>query len=178
MQPRPINPPERAVRSRDRNKLNFALDAGLAVIFAAEMEVHFTGLVLHEWLGLFIIALLVLHIVLHWNWVVSVTRTFFHKLIHESRLNYVLNAALFVDVIVVSLTGIAVSETLGLDFGLRGAMLIDWQSIHALSSHLSLVLTAAHVALHWKWIATHAGKYLFPAKASNSAAKRNPESTP
>ena len=166
-----------AAKTRNRSKLNFFLDLGLAIFFAAEMEVHFTGLLLHEWLGLFFAALLALHVVLHWNWVVSITQTFFRKLIHEARLNYVLNAALFVDVVVVSLTGIAVSETLGLNFGLRGAALIDWQSIHALSSHLCLVLTAAHVALHWKWIAAHAGKYLFAAKAPGNAASGQSETT-
>ena len=48
--------------------------------------------------------MLVIHVVLHWDWVVSITRTFFHKLVHESRLNYVLNAVLLVDVVVVTVT--------------------------------------------------------------------------
>ena len=40
-------------------------------------------------------------------------------------------------------------------------MLTDWQIVHAFSSHLCLVLTALHVALHWKWVATNLGKHLF-----------------
>ena len=148
-------------QSRNRTKLNLFLDIGLALFFAIEMEVHFTGLALHELFGLFLTAVLIIHLVLHWDWVVSITRTFFRKLIHESRLNYVLNLVLFLDVVMVFVTGIVVSETLGLNFGLSNTSLSDLQFLHAFSSHLSLVLTALHVALHWKWIATNAGKYLF-----------------
>ena len=147
-------------KTRDRTRLNLFLDIGLVLFFAIEMEDHFTGLALHELLGLLFIAVSIIHIVLHWDWVVNITRVFFRKLIHESRLNYVLNAVLLVDFLVVSVTGIAVSETLGVNFGLSGNALIDWQTVHAFSSHLCLVLTAFHVALHWKWIVTNMGKYV------------------
>jgi hypothetical protein len=166
--PQPSNQPhpksQEMGSKRDRNKPNLILDLFLAAIFVVEMEVSFTGLLLHELLGVLFAVLIVLHIVLHWDWVVSITRTFFRKLIHESRLNYVVNVALFIAVLAATVTGFTVSETLGLDFGLRGAQLVDWQLIHALTSHLSLALTALHVALHWRWIATHIGKYVFPAK--------------
>ena len=128
-------------------------------------------------MGLFFAAVLVLHVVLHWDWVVSITRTFFHKLIHDSRLNYVLNVVLLVDVVVVTVTGIAVSETLGLNFGLTGATLTDWQSVHAFSSHLFLVLTGLHVALHWKWIAINMGKHLLRLPVPGRKVQREPEAT-
>jgi len=148
-------------KTRDRTKLNLFLDIGLTLFFAIEMEVHFTGLALHELLGFLFAAVVIVHIVLHWDWVVSLTLTFFRKLIHESRLNYVVNVLLLVDTVIVSVTGVAVSETLGLNFGLKGLQLTDWQAVHGFSSHLCLVLTALHIALHWKWIATNAEKYLF-----------------
>ena len=169
-------------KTRDRTRINLLLDLGLALFFAVEMEDHFTGLALHELLGVLFAAVLVVHVVLHWDWVVSITRTFFQKLIHESRLNYVLNVVLLLDVVVVSVTGIAVSETLGLHFGLSGATLTDWQTVHAFSSHLCLVLTALHVALHWRWIATNVGKHLLrlPVSASQipgREAQRESEAT-
>jgi Domain of unknown function (DUF4405) len=166
--------PTTKTKTRDRTRLNLFLDIGLTLFFVIEMEDHFTGLALHEWLGVFFAAVLVIHVVLHWDWVVSITRTFFYKLVHESRLNYVLNAVLLVDVIVVTVTGIAVSETLGLNFGLSGATLTDWQTVHAFSSHLCLVLTALHVALHWKWVATNVVKHLF--RLPTPGRKVQPES--
>jgi len=162
-------------QSRNRAKLNLFLDMGLVLFFATEMEVHFTGLALHELLGLLFAAVVVIHVVLHWDWVVNITRTFFRKLIHESRLNYVLNLALFLDVVAVMVTGIMVSETLGLRLGLSSARLTDLLTVHAFSSHLSLVLTALHVALHWRWIATNAGKYLFRLPTPNHKERQLPE---
>lgn len=159
--------------ARNINKVNFFLDVALALGFAVEMEVHFTGLPLHELIGLFFAVALAIHLILHWDWVVSITRTFFNKLWHDSRLNYVLNVLLLVDVIAVTVTGIVVSETLGLHFGLSPSQQTDWLTVHAFTSHLSLVITALHVALHWRWIATHTAKYLLPkGRPAAQSAKR------
>ncbi len=144
-----------------RNKLNLFLDLGLALTFAVVMEERFTGIHIHELLGLAIAVALVTHILLHWRWVVDVTRRFFHNLFQDSRLNYVLNMALFIDIAVVIVTGILISRTLGLKLGIGVENEFPLQLLHILSSHLSLVIVGLHVALHWKWIVTHSQKYLF-----------------
>ena len=145
---------------RNPNKLNLYLDIVLLVAFVLEMEEHFTGLHNHELLGLAFGLAILIHVALHWNWVVGVTKRFFSKVFHESRLNYVLNLALFVDMAVITVTGILISRTLGLQFP-RSQIV---EPIHLLASYLSLVLIGLHVALHWKWIVTHAQKYLFPTR--------------
>ena len=141
-----------------RTKLNLFLDLTIALAFVVEMEEHFTGLRIHELLGLAFGAAIVVHLALHWKWIVNVTWRFFQNLFHESRLNYVLNLALFVDMLVVIVTGILISRTLGLNFG-QGARSIE--QIHILSSELSLIIVGLHLALHWKWILAHSQKYLF-----------------
>ena len=88
------------------NKLNLFLDISMALIFAAMMEERFTGLRIHEVVGIGIAVAFLTHVLLHWRWVVSVTRQFFAKIFHESRLNYILNLALLVDIVVVIVTGI------------------------------------------------------------------------
>jgi hypothetical protein len=142
----------------NRTKLNLFLDIALALAFAVEMEERFTGLRNHELLGLAFGAALLMHIVLHWQWIVCTTKTFFRNVLHESRLNYVLNLALLVDFIVVVVTGVMISRTLGLNLGIEGGI---WQRVHVLAAELSLLFVGLHVALHWKWIVTHAKKYLF-----------------
>jgi hypothetical protein len=148
---------------RNPNKLNLYLDLALVIAFAVEMEEHFTGLHNHELLGLFFALVAIFHVILHWDWVVSITRRFFSKLFHESRLNYILNLALLIDMAVVVITGILISRTIGLSLNQQSLT-----PIHMLASHLSLIIVGLHVALHWKWIVTHAQKYLFPARPSGS----------
>ncbi len=147
----------------NRSKINLFLDIGIALAFAIEMEERFTGLRNHELLGLAVGAALIVHIILHWSWIVNVTRRFFKMLFHSSRLNYVLNIALFVDMLVAVVSGIVISRTLGLNLQNFGAG-FNWQSIHILSSEMSLVIVALHVAVHWKWIAAHSKKYLFSVR--------------
>ena len=60
------------------------------------MEVYFTGIPLHELLGLFFAVGLIVHLLLHWDWDRRFDAYVLQKLLHQSRVNYVLNAALLI----------------------------------------------------------------------------------
>ena len=154
---------DRAISKHKLNKvkLNVYLDLLLTAVFVVEMEEHFTGLPLHEVLGLLFAVAFLLHIILHWDWVVSITKTFFKKVLHESRLNYVLNVALFADMAFVTISGILISRTLGLNLSLGEEFRRTLQTLHMVGSELVLIIVALHVAMHWKWIKTNSSKYLF-----------------
>lgn len=156
---------------RNPNKLNLYLDLILVIVFAVEMEEHFTGLHNHELLGLAFGIAALIHIILHWDWVVSITKRLFSKVFHESRLNYALNIALFIDMGVVIVTGVLISRTIGLSFGHNEAV----ETLHRLSSALSLVIVGLHVALHWKWIVTHTLKYLVPSRVTGQKIAAAPK---
>ena len=149
------------IRKLNRTRVNLLLDTALALTFVAELQYHFVGLSNHELMGVGLGAALLIHVILHWQWIVGLTKTFFHNLLHGSRLNYVLNFALFADLAVVIITGILISRTLGLSLGIEGQSGHTWEQIHILAANLSLLLVGLHVAVHWKWIAAHAKKYLF-----------------
>ncbi len=142
-------------------KLNLFLDMGLVLAFVVELERHFTGLRNHELIGVAIGVTLLTHIVLHWKWVWNITKNFFHNLFHSSRLSYILNAALLVDMAVIIVTGILISETLGLNLGVARDAQMTFKSLHVLASNFSLMLVGTHVAIHWKWILSNSKKYLF-----------------
>jgi len=143
------------------SKSNLYLDIGLAALFVIVMEVYFTGVPIHEWLGLLLAILLVVHFIWHWRWVVQLTRTFFKKLLHESRLNYLLNAFLLFDMITLIVSGLVLSSSLGFKLTLGAIALLIWQTVHALTAQFSLILAALHIALHWRWIIAHTRKYIF-----------------
>lgn len=158
----------------NKTKLNVFLDLLLTGMFIVEMEEHFTGLALHELLGLVFAVAFLIHIILHWDWVVSITRTFFQKLLHESRLNYILNVALFILMAFVTVSGVLISRTLGLNLSLDENFRRTLQSLHMVGSELVLVVVALHVAMHWKWIKTNAPKYLFGWLPKLSAKLQQP----
>jgi hypothetical protein len=153
-------------RKLNPNKLNLFLDLTIALAFVVELQERFTGLRNHELLGVALGFVLVVHILLHWQWIVSITRHFFRNLLHGSRLNYVLNLALFADMAILIVTGLLVSRTLGLNLGLDRQAQGHWQRVHILSSEAALIIVALHVAVHWKWIIAHARKYLFNVRLS------------
>jgi hypothetical protein len=142
-------------------KLNLFLDIGLALAFVVELERDFTGMRNHELIGITMGIALLIHILLHWKWIWGITKQFFRNLFHTSRLNYVLNLTLMIDMVVIIVTGSLISETLGLNLGIARSSQMTFRSLHFLASDFSLMLVAAHVAIHWKWILSNTKKYIF-----------------
>jgi hypothetical protein len=54
-------------------RLDFWFDAAILVGYTVAYSYGFTGVVIHEWLGIALGIALLLHITLHWDWVVRTT---------------------------------------------------------------------------------------------------------
>ena len=141
-------------------KTKLALDV---VIFSAMLAVanpHLTGNTIHEWLGVSLAAGIITHLLLNWNWIVNVTKNFFKKLFHESRLNYVINLLFFIAMTGSLFSGLLISKdvmsTLGIQLNVSGA----WKMLHSLTSDASVLILGLHVAMHWKWIVNSIGRYV------------------
>ncbi len=113
-------------------KTNFWLDALIFGGTLLALQPRLTGIAIHEWLGGAAALTLILHVVLHWDWVVGITRTFFRNLIHVSRLNYLLDAVLFVAFTVVMTSGLVISRVVMPAFGLQMIASRSWVEIHTL----------------------------------------------
>ena len=68
---------ESAKPSQWRLKMTFWLDVTLLVSVCALQTVSFTGLVLHEWLGLAMVGMVLAHLLLAWSWIASQSRRLF-----------------------------------------------------------------------------------------------------
>ncbi len=133
-------------------EMHYWLDIIIFAGFLATLQPRFTGIAIHEWLSAAAAATLVLHVVLHWDWAMNITRTFFRNLLHVSRLNYVLDALLFVGFTVVMTSGLAISRVVMPSLGLQTFSSRIWLEIHNASANFTLLLVALHFALHWSWI--------------------------
>jgi ABC-type sugar transport system permease subunit len=71
-------------RGINRNKLNLFLDIALALAFVVVMEVGFTGQRYYEYLGVGIAVVFIIHIALHWRWIVQVSKQIVHHLLQPA----------------------------------------------------------------------------------------------
>src|SRR5882757_1481269 len=93
-----------------RLKMTFWLDVSLLVSVCAMQDVSFTGLVLHEWLGLAMVAMVFAHLLLAWSWIATQSRRLFAVQSARARINYLLNLSLFACVTAVIFSGILISQ--------------------------------------------------------------------
>ncbi len=158
-------------KKMSKTKRNVLVDIGLLGIFLATLSPEATGLAVHEWLGLSFGAAAAGHILLHWKWVLSMTKRIFGKLPMQARINYLLNTLLLADVFLVAYSGISISKVAapGLIFPTGSSRF--WLGIHVASANMAMVLVGAHLVLHWKWILSMTNKFMVKPLMSLGAPK-------
>jgi hypothetical protein len=94
----------------------------------------------------------------------------FTKTTWRSRLNYLLNALLFVSFTVTIATGILISrEALPL-LGITMARDRTLEFLHHQASDITVLLLGLHVAIHWSWIMGMLRRIIPVRRASRSVA--------
>ncbi|MBL8062903.1 MAG: DUF4405 domain-containing protein [Anaerolineales bacterium] len=136
------------------NRTKLLLDIGTFLAFLVTMDPHFSGLAIHEWLSIALAGTIVVHLLLNWEWIVNVTKRLFIKTTNGTRFNYVLNWLLFIDGILIMLSGIMISESAMPALGILLPVNSAWRSLHDVSANLALIIMGLHLAMHWNWIVT------------------------
>jgi len=142
------------------SKTNLVLDLSIFTAFLVVSNPRMTGNSIHEWLGISFAAGIITHLLFHWQWLVKIGGEFFKKLFHQSRLNFALDALFFIFMTGSIFSGILISKDVLQLIGLQFNAGQGWKAIHSLTSDASLIILAAHVALHWKWIISNIGRYI------------------
>jgi hypothetical protein len=155
-----------------KTKTDLLVDVAIFAAFLAALDPRLTGIAVHEWLSIAATAAVVVHLLLHWKWIVQVTGRLLSRLPGASRLNYVVNALFFVVLVVVVMSGLIISESALPLFGVQTVHHdILWRQLHVMSSDALVFVLGLHAALHWKWIARTVDRYaLKPALAFLRAA--------
>jgi len=125
---------------------------------------------IHIWSSGIIMALAALHIPLHWQWIVKMTKTGYRSMFGEGKVNIHSRFNLFINILI-GLSGLICGFS-GIYFLLvpaahgsaAGAPVwlftpLVWDLIHTWSG---VVMTAAgilHFGIHWKWVVKVLGKY-------------------
>lgn len=134
--------------ARARLWLDLALFGALLVAY----NPAWTGVAVHEWLCVAIIAPLLFHVVVNWDQTLAILRRFAQRLRTQPKVNLVVDAALFVVAVTVMLSGLLISQSVARALGLVIVPDSLWVSTHSWSADATVFLLLVHFALHWRWI--------------------------
>ena len=146
-----------------RLKITFWLDMTLLASVCALQTVRFTGLVLHEWLGVAMVGMVFAHLLFSWSWIASLSRRLFTAQSTRARINYLLNLSLFASVTAAIFSGMLISQkAIPVLTGTNAAPHMDWRwdSLHNQFSQTVLLLSGFHLAMNWDWVLA-AGEKVF-----------------
>jgi hypothetical protein len=141
-----------------RTNLVIDIVIGLAFLVAANPPVG--GPVIHEWFGLAFAAAIVVHLVLHWDWTVSATKRLASFRGKGLRLNYAIDAVLFVAMTTVILSGLLISKHVLVAFGLPAEPGRGWRHLHSMATNITLAAAGLHIGLHWNWVVVNLSKLM------------------
>jgi hypothetical protein len=141
-------------------KTNLLVDIAIFTAFLVALDPRTTGIAIHEWLSIALIAAVITHLLLHWKWIAQVTRRLLKRLPGQSRLNYVVNILFFVDVTLAIFSGLMISEEALPLLGIHIQRDFFWRTLHTLTADWALFILGLHVALHWKWIVSAIKRYV------------------
>ena len=137
-------------------KKKFIIDMGVLIIYLIAANPSFTGVSLHEWIGLGVLVIFIVHTAVSADRLVTIIRT----LKSERKQGKVfgighcfLDAVIVIALMVCAVSGLMISGAVLQTFGLYADGYYFWNPLHAVSAKVLLALLVVHVATHWKWIA-------------------------
>jgi Domain of unknown function (DUF4405) len=138
-------------RALARARLDFGLDAAILVGYTLAYSFGFTGPVIHEWLGLALGLVLLVHLTRHWDWVVRTTRRLLTRR-GRDRVIWLVNLALLATMTLCVASGIVISRVAMPALGILTISTPFWDRLHILTAEITLGLVPVHAALRWRWI--------------------------
>ena len=123
-----------------------------------------TGIPIHEWASFIILIPFFLHLIINWDWISTNSTKFLKKQPNNTRFDYVLNWLLYLLMIIVTVSGIVISESALPLFGIHFEPDRFWSQIHDISATLFIALFGIHIALHWRWIVDAISKLKFKSE--------------
>ena len=146
---RPVTASRRRILARTR--LDFWLDALLLAAYTLAYSLGFTGLAVHEWLGIALAVVLLVHLTLHWDWVIRTAQKLLRRSGRE-RFIWLVNLLLLVCMTLCIASGILISEVALPALGITVPASSFWRQVHGTTATLTLILVPIHAALRWRWI--------------------------
>ena len=118
---------------------------------------------LHLWFGVLMIVAAVVHILVHWRWIMSMVKRIFYEITHQesrfnnrSRINLLINAVVGISFLLAAVSGVYLLLVPGGRNSIPDPVIIftrtTWDLIHTWSGILMINVAVVHFAIHWKWV--------------------------
>jgi hypothetical protein len=137
-----------------RARNNFAIDVLAALVYVISTNPVATGTPAHEWAGIGVAFVVLVHLVGHWRQTAGMLQRFFGQLGRLPRLNLAVDAPLMIAFITVVMSGLLVSRSALRPLGWVVSESSVWHAVHSQSATVLLVLMGVHLGLHWSWISS------------------------
>lgn len=153
---------------RKKQLFQIILDVILTVTFISFFSIFFTGLELHELLGIGIAVLFLVHNLLNYRWIVAVSKNLFNRRTTlKTKVGYLIDFLLLVAIAIILITGIKISKTIFV-----GAPPLNYHTLttlHKATSYITLGLIGIHVGLHIGFISAVFKKVFCPSEKVREA---------
>lgn len=133
-------------------KKNFTLDIAVLVVYLIVSCPALTGITVHEWLGLGVFVVVLLHCAVHLDWIVESFKSLLKKTSAARKGNLLLDILIGVVCTVVMASGVLMSGAVLPAFGWYADGYYFWNPLHAISAKVLLALVVVHMVVHVKWL--------------------------
>ena len=137
--------------TKSLHRTRYVMDSLLLVFFILA-NVPQVNLPFHEWISFVFIVPFIIHLLLHYDWVLKTPPRFFQRIGGEIRFNFIFDCLLYLMMILVIISGILASEVV-LPLFMQFEALPFWTEVHHKYSNLLIILVGVHLGMHWRWIA-------------------------
>ena len=128
-------------------KKKIILDIIMTAIFLCLLNTNFTGVALHEILGIAVFFLFLLHKIFNFKWIKSITANLFKKSLKaKPKIMYLIDAILLILVTLNVATGILISTTVLTGISANNILLTS--NLHHILAYSLLAVLIVHIALH------------------------------
>ncbi len=119
------------------------IDITMTVLFLFLMAYHITGNMRHEWVGMAVLGVFILHNIINGRWYLSLLKGKYSPV----RILYmIINILFLASVISITASGIVISHDVFASFDFQGGMTA--QKLHMASSSWGYILMSCHLGLH------------------------------
>lgn len=140
---------KKVVKQMVKNRIKIIIDVAMSILMICLMNINFTGMQLHEILGIVIFIVFMLHKVLNFKWIKAIGYNLCNKKVKKrDKILFLLDIGLFLLVIGIIITGILISNYIfiNLFIGSRGII----KKVHRFLSWWAIVLISIHIGFHIK----------------------------